>query len=131
TPRCTSPATTAQDVMTTRRGVCQVFSNLFINMSRLLGIPARYVCGYLHTGNNTNSRAASDASHAWVQLYIPNIGWKSFDPTNGILPVANHIRVSYGRHYRDATPTAGTLYGTANETMTTEVEVTEASLGNE
>jgi transglutaminase-like putative cysteine protease len=125
----TTVDTTAYDVYCQRCGVCQDFANLFINMARLLGIPARYVCGYLFTGNNGNqgaSRASSDASHAWAHLYIPNIGWKGFDPTNGVLPVTDHIRVSHGRHYRDATPTAGTLYGTAEETMTTEVQVTEA-----
>jgi transglutaminase-like putative cysteine protease len=124
---CTTVDTTAYDVYVQRRGVCQDFANLFIQMARLLGIPARYVCGYLFTGNNV-SRATSDASHAWVQLYIPNIGWKSFDPTNGILPVTDHIRVAYGRHYRDATPTAGTLYGIAEEMMTTEVEVMDAGV---
>jgi transglutaminase-like putative cysteine protease len=121
---CTTVETTAFDVMMQRRGVCQDFSNLFITLARLLGIPARYVCGYIFTGNN-NGRATSDASHAWVQLYIPNIGWKGFDPTNGTLPVTDHVRVAYGRHFLDATPTEGTIYGSANETMSLEVEVTE------
>jgi transglutaminase-like putative cysteine protease len=85
------------------------------------------VCGYIHTGNVGESRAQSDESHAWVQLYIPNIGWKGFDPTNGVLPQTNHVRVAYGRHYRDATPTAGTLYGKAQEQMTVEVEVDDVT----
>ena len=71
-------------------------------------MPARYVCGYIYTGNQEQSRAPSDASHAWVQLYIPNVGWKGFDPTNGKLQCTDHVKVAYGRHYRDATPTAGT-----------------------
>ena len=107
--------------------MCQDFANLFITLARLLGIPARYVCGYIYTGNNGNSRADSDATHAWVQLYIPNIGWKGFDPTNGVLPQTDHVRVAYGRHYRDTTPTAGTIYGAqAEETMHIDVEVTDA-----
>jgi transglutaminase-like putative cysteine protease len=122
---CTSLDTSAYDVMIQRRGVCQDFANLFITLARLLGIPARYTCGYIFTGNANASRATSDASHAWVQLYIPNIGWKGFDPTNGVLPNINHVRVAYGRHYRDATPTAGTIYTPAEETMSTEVEVTD------
>jgi transglutaminase-like putative cysteine protease len=128
-PGCTTLETTAYDVMCQRRGVCQDFSNLFITLARLLGIPARYVCGYLFTGNGARqgSRASSDASHAWVQLYIPNIGWKGFDPTNGTLPVTDHVRVAYGRHYLDATPTAGTLYTPAQETLSTEVEVIDAA----
>jgi transglutaminase-like putative cysteine protease len=125
-PGCTTVDTTAYDVMTQRRGVCQDFANLFITLARLLGIPSRYVCGYIFTGNNRNNgRATSDASHAWAQLYIPNIGWKGFDPTNGVLPEVNHVRVAYGRHYLDATPTAGTIYGRAEESMSLEVEVIE------
>jgi transglutaminase-like putative cysteine protease len=119
--------TTPFDVYQSGEGVCQDFANLFITMARLLGIPARYCCGYIFTGNNqSNGRATSDASHAWAQLYIPNIGWKGFDPTNGVLPEVNHVRVAYGRHYLDATPTAGTLFGPrAEETLNLEVEVME------
>ncbi len=69
-------------VFTSRKGVCQDFANLFICMSRLLGIPARYVCGYVYTGNTGTVTVQSDASHAWVQLYIPEAGWRGFDPTN-------------------------------------------------
>ncbi len=132
TPGATSLSTTAFDVLTQKKGVCQDFANLFICMARLLGIPARYVCGYLHTGhaeqndkNGDGSRAPSDASHAWIQLYIPQIGWKGFDPTNGVLPQLNHVRVGYGRHYRDTAPTSGTIYSPATETMHVEVEVRE------
>ena len=126
-PGCTDIGTTAYQVFTTRKGVCQDFANLFITLGRLLGLPARYVCGYIFTGNNGTQRAGSDASHAWVQLYIPEIGWKGFDPTNGVLPQTDHVRVGYGRHYRDATPTSGTLYSAAKERMTIDVEVSEAS----
>jgi len=117
--------TTPHQVFTTRQGVCQDLANVFICMARLLGIPARYVCGYIWTGNTGGSRARSDASHAWVQLYIPNIGWKGFDPTNGVLPRLDHVRVAYGRHYRDTAPTAGTLYTGANESMRIDVAVND------
>lgn len=125
-PGCTDVGTTPYEVYEQGRGVCQDFANLFITLARLLGIPARYVCGYVYTGNTGLERATSDASHAWVQLYIPNIGWKGFDPTNGVLPQTDHVRVAYGRHYRDTAPTAGTLYGVANETMHVDVSVTDA-----
>jgi transglutaminase-like putative cysteine protease len=128
-PGCTDLGTTAYQVYITRSGVCQDFTNLFITLARLLGVPARYVCGYIHTGNAGETRAGSDATHAWVELYIPNIGWKGFDPTNGVLPQTDHVRVAVGRHYRDATPTAGTLYSRANETMRVDVEVTDALQG--
>jgi transglutaminase-like putative cysteine protease len=126
TPGSTTLATSPFDVFCNKRGVCQDFANLFITMARLLGIPARYVCGYLFTGNAGASRAGSDATHAWVQLYIPQVGWKGFDPTNGVLPHTGHVRVAVGRNYRDATPTSGTLYSPAAESMTIDVEVAEA-----
>jgi transglutaminase-like putative cysteine protease len=123
-PGSTRLETTPYEVFLSKKGVCQDFANLFICMARLLGIPARYVCGYVYTG-----RAQSDASHAWLQLYIPNVGWKGFDPTNGVLASNSHIRVAYGRHYRDATPTSGTLYSSAQETMSIDVEVVESNPG--
>ena len=126
-PGSTTLATTPYEVFLSKKGVCQDFSNLFICLARLLGIPARYVCGYLYTGNVGEHRARSDATHAWVHLYLPGIGWKGFDPTNGVLPELGHVRVAYGRHYRDATSTSGTLYTAANETMTIDVKVTDVS----
>jgi transglutaminase-like putative cysteine protease len=133
-PGSTRLETTPYQVFTSKQGVCQDFANLFICMARLLNIPARYVCGYVYTGNTASEspmRSLPDASHAWLQLYIPNIGWKGFDPTNGVLASTHHIRVAYGRHYRDATPTAGTLYSSALETMTIGVEVVDLSAPKE
>jgi len=130
-PGSTSLQTTPFQVFNSKQGVCQDFANVFITMARLLGIPARYMCGYIYTGNTGEARARSDASHAWVELYIPNIGWKGFDPTNGVLPCTDHVRVAYGRHYRDTTPTSGTLYTSAVETMTIDVEVTDITQPDE
>jgi transglutaminase-like putative cysteine protease len=124
-PGSTCLETTPYDVFTNKRGVCQDFANLFICLARLLGIPARYVCGYVYTGNVGEARARSDASHAWLQLYIPGVGWKGFDPTNGVLPRTDHVRVGYGRYYRDTSPTSGTIYTPAAERMTIDVEVNE------
>lgn len=131
TPGSTHLATSPYEVMVSRQGVCQDFSNLFICMARLLGIPARYVCGYVYTGNAHPTRAGSDASHAWVQIYIPDIGWKGFDPTNGTLPQTDHVRVAVGRHYRDTAPTSGVVYGGAGETMRVDVTVEDISIQNE
>jgi transglutaminase-like putative cysteine protease len=125
-PGSTGLETTPYDVFTSKTGVCQDFANLFICMAQLLGIPARYVCGYVYTGNTAATATQSDASHAWLQLYIPEVGWRGFDPTNGVLASTNHIRVAYGRHFRDATPTVGTLYSTAQEFMQTDVRVVDA-----
>jgi transglutaminase-like putative cysteine protease len=122
-PASTTLETTPFEVLVSKRGVCQDFANLMICMARLLNVPARYVCGYVFTGNTGGARAHSDASHAWVQLYMPNIGWKAFDPTNGVLPSTEHVRMAVGRHYRDTAPTSGTLYSSAQETLKVDVEV--------
>ena len=121
----TSLNTTAFEVYANRRGVCQDFANLFICVARLIGVPARYVCGYLYTGpSHPNSRMA-DASHAWVQVYLPEVGWRGFDPTNGVLTQTSHVRVAVGRNYIDATPTSGTIYvGGGGETLSVEVRLT-------
>lgn len=116
--------TTAFDVYVSRRGVCQDFSNLFICLARLLGVPARYVCGYLYTGPKAPNARMAEASHAWVQVYLPEVGWKGFDPTNGVLTQTEHVRVAVGRNYMDATPTSGTIYvGGGPETLRVEVRL--------
>jgi transglutaminase-like putative cysteine protease len=76
----------------------------------LLGVPSRYVCGYIYTGPKHENRAQSEASHAWAQVYLPQVGWKGFDPTNGKLTQTDHVRVAVGRNRLDATPTSGTIY---------------------
>jgi transglutaminase-like putative cysteine protease/predicted glutamine amidotransferase len=106
----TTVATTPFEVYANRRGVCQDFTNLFICLARLLGAPARYACGYIYAGPQDENRRQAEASHAWVQVYLPDVGWKGFDPTNGILTQTQHVRVAVGRNYVDATPTSGTIY---------------------
>jgi transglutaminase-like putative cysteine protease/predicted glutamine amidotransferase len=123
----TSIGTTAFQVYASRRGVCQDFANLFICLARLLGIPSRYVCGYVWCGDGDGgvNREMSLASHAWVQVYLPDMGWRGFDPTNGKLTTTEHVRVATGRSYVDATPTSGTIYvGGGNEMLEVDVKVT-------
>ncbi|MGE0610052.1 MAG: transglutaminase N-terminal domain-containing protein [Pirellulales bacterium] len=124
TPKSTTLKTTPFDVLTAKQGVCQDFANLMICMARLLHLPARYVCGYVFTGNTGENKVQSDATHAWVQIFLPDVGWKDFDPTNGVLPATDHVRMAVGRHYRDTAPTAGTLYSPAQEHLRLDVEVT-------
>jgi transglutaminase-like putative cysteine protease/predicted glutamine amidotransferase len=120
----TNLMTTAFDVYANRRGVCQDFTNVMICLARLLGVPARYVCGYIYTGPKHENVRQSEASHAWVQVYLPQVGWKGFDPTNGILTQTDHVRVAVGRNYLDATPTSGTIYvGGGGETLSVAVTV--------
>lgn len=123
----TTISTTPFEVYVSRRGVCQDFANLFMCLARLLGVPARYVCGYIYTGpKNPNQLQSlqSEASHAWVQVYLPEVGWKGLDPTNGILTQTDHVRVAVGRSYVDATPTSGTIFvGGGGETLEVDVRV--------
>ncbi|SRR5579885_644221 len=120
----TSITTTPYELYRSRRGVCQDFTNLFICLARLLNVPARYRTGYIHTAADYDNKIQSEASHAWVELYLPYIGWYGFDPTNGCLADVNHIRVACGRNYQDATPTSGTIYqGGGHEELEIKVQV--------
>jgi transglutaminase-like putative cysteine protease len=124
TPGATTIETSPFDVYAKRRGVCQDFTNLFICLARLLGVPARYTCGYVWTGPKNPNHVQSEASHAWVQVYLPEVGWRGFDPTNGILTQTDHVRVAYGRNYVDATPTSGTIFlGGGGEKLEVEVRM--------
>lgn len=125
-PGSTLVTTTPFEIYTTRKGVCQDFANLFICLTRLLSIPARYRMGYIYTGANYENKIQSDASHAWAEVYLPHIGWRGFDPTNGCSVAQDHIRVACGRNYIDSTPTSGTIYkGGGTETLTVEVRMEE------
>ncbi|MBT5471417.1 MAG: transglutaminase [Nitrospina sp.] len=121
--------TTAFDVFSIRKGVCQDFANLFICLCRLLNIPARYQVGYIFTGSKYENKLQADASHAWAEVYLPFLGWRGFDPTNGCMVTQDHIRVACGRNYRDATPVSGTIFkGGGTEQLKVEVQVKEVSV---
>jgi len=125
-PGATSVGTTPFEVYSSREGVCQDFANLLICLTRLLSIPSRYRMGYIYTGVNYENKIQSDASHAWVEIYIPYVGWRGFDPTNGCLVAQDHVRVACGRNYIDATPTSGTIYkGGGTETLAVKVQMVE------
>ena len=120
----TNLETTPFEVLVNRRGVCQDFANLFICLARLLSIPARYRVGYIFTGADYKNKQQSEASHAWVEIYLPWLGWRGFDPTNGIEVGQDHVLVACGRNYFDATPTSGTLFkGGSDEQLFVNVKV--------
>ena len=123
-PGATMLETSPFTVFTRREGVCQDFATLFICLCRLLGVPARYRVGYIRTGADYENQLQSEASHAWCEVYMPRHGWCGFDPTNGVLANLDHVRVAHGRNYREATPTAGTLFkGGQGERLETRVRV--------
>ncbi len=120
----TTLETTPFEIYVHRRGVCQDFANLFICLARLLGVPARYRIGYIYTGANYDNSIQSEASHAWLEVYLPWEGWRGYDPTNGCLVNLDHVCVAAGRNYIDATPTSGTIYkGGRGERLSVSVRV--------
>jgi transglutaminase-like putative cysteine protease len=109
-----------------RKGVCQDFAHIMIAVARDWGIPTRYVSGYLHTKREAGDRSAADATHAWVEAYVPGAGWVGFDPTNNVLTGERHIRVAIGRDYNDVPPSRGVFKGPANGELAVAVRVTPA-----
>jgi transglutaminase-like putative cysteine protease len=77
-----------------------------VALVRAQGIPCRYVSGYVHHGENSQDRSIEGASHAWVEAYLPGLGWTGFDTTNDVIAQSRHIRVAIGRDYGDAPPPA-------------------------
>ena len=103
-----------------RRGVCQDFAHIMTAIARSWGIPCRYVSGYLyHKG--AHDRSAANATHAWVEAYLPSLGWVGFDPTNNIMGGERHIRAAVGRDYADVPPTRGTYKGSADSELSIAV----------
>jgi len=106
-----------------QRGVCQDFAHVMIAVARKWAIPARYVSGYLHHRPQSRDRSGQDATHAWVEAYLPSLGWVGFDPTNDVLAGERHIRAAVGRDYADVPPTRGTFKGVAESELAIAVSV--------
>lgn len=121
-PNTTTASTHMNEVMATRRGVCQDFAHVMIGICRSLGIPARYVSGYLYNGPDSYLRGAQ-ASHAWCEVYVPGRGWFGLDPTNDTLADERHIKIATGRDYADAAPIAGYFDGPPGATSALQVEL--------
>lgn len=119
-----SLSTPLGDVLEARRGVCQDFAHLAIGALRSLGLAARYVSGYIETMPPPGEPrlVGADASHAWCSVWTPLAGWVDFDPTNGQLPVNDHITVAWGRDYADVVPVRGVMIGPSTD-QTLEVSV--------
>jgi transglutaminase-like putative cysteine protease len=118
----TDTGTGAHEAFAHGHGVCQDFAHVFIAAARHLGVPARYVGGYLFRPDLLHGQ---EAGHAWVEALVENIGWVGFDPTNGICPTDAYVRVAVGLDYLGTAPVRGTRYGGSGETMTVRVSVHE------
>ncbi len=126
-PGFSDVSTPLADVLTFRRGVCQDFAHLAIGTMRSLGLPARYVSGYVENEASPDQpkMVGADASHAWCAVYIPGWGWLDVDPTNDQVPPRCHVTVGWGRDYADVAPVRGVVFGSpATQDLTVAVEVT-------
>jgi transglutaminase-like putative cysteine protease len=125
TPGFTTISTPLAVVMRERKGVCQDFAHLAIACVRSVGLPARYVSGYIETipPPGVEKLTGVDASHAWFSVYIPPLGWVDFDPTNDMLPGDQHITIGWGRDYADIAPMKGIIISSGSHRLAVSVDV--------
>jgi transglutaminase-like putative cysteine protease len=124
-------STPLADVIAERRGVCQDFAHLAVASCRMVGLAARYVSGYIETvaPPGQEKLVGADASHAWCSVWTPGAGWIDFDPTNGHLPVNDHVTVAWGRDYADVIPVRGVMIGpAATQVLDVAVDVERVAL---
>lgn len=117
----TNVETTIDEILTFHSGVCQDFAHVLLQMLRTIGIPSRYVSGYICP--NKNGMRGEGATHAWVEAYIPKLGWIGLDPTNNCFTGAHHVTLAVGRDFADCTPVKGTFKGPANHELMVFVSV--------
>lgn len=124
-PTATTVATPVTEVLARRRGVCQDFAHLAIACLRSLGLPARYISGYLETLPPPGQArlVGADASHGWFACFCPGLGWLDADPTNNLFPSLQHITLAWGRDYADISPVRGVLTGGDEHRLTVAVDV--------
>lgn len=120
----TTVETTIDEILEHKSGVCQDFAHILLQMLRSLGIPSRYVSGYICP--NKSGLRGEGATHAWIEYFHPNLGWVGLDPTNNMLAGAYHVRLATGRSFLDCTPVKGAFKGLAQQRLTVFV-----SVGNE
>ncbi len=122
----TDISTPLSELLRIRRGVCQDFAHLMIGCLRSLGLSCRYVSGYILTNPAPGMPrlVGADASHAWVSVYCPSIGWVDFDPTNRCMVNLEHVTLGWGRDFSDVSPIRGVMLGGGQQTLKVSVTVT-------
>jgi hypothetical protein len=113
--------TTVDEILTHKKGVCQDFAHVLLEMLRSVNIPARYVSGYICP--NSDGVRGAGATHAWVEVWLPSTGWVGIDPTNNTWVTDLHVRLAVGRHFVDCSPVKGTFNGPANQELSVFVSV--------
>lgn len=129
-PFSTGVHTTADELLGIGTGVCQDFAHLLLSVCRLRGVAARYVSGY-HFVGDLHGRDANfeQASHAWVEVYIPGVGWQGIDPTNNNLIDWRYVKLCHGRDYTDIVPVKGIYRGASGQSLQVSVDVRLADVG--
>jgi transglutaminase-like putative cysteine protease len=124
-PKATTVTTKVLEVLEHKRGVCQDFAHLMLSCLRSIGLPARYVSGYVlnYVPEGTKRLSGADASHAWVAAHCPGLGWIAFDPTNGKLADLEFVTLGWGREFSDISPLSGVVLGGAMQKLSVVVRV--------
>jgi len=125
TPGATSTASTAAQALAQGEGVCQDHAHLFVSAARTLGVPARYVAGYLL---ELDGGMARSETHGWAEAWADGLGWIGFDPTNGICVTEQYVRLCCGLDAHDAAPVRGSVFGAGNSAIDVDVRISEAGL---
>lgn len=133
TPGVTFVGMDIGDVLAQGKGVCQDFAHLSLAMYRAVGIPARYVSGYLYASGQTSAVAPEEAeveiqTHAWVEVFVPGHGWWGLDPTNRQPAGELHVKIGHGRDYQDVMPLRGVYHGAADHDLEVRVRITRERL---
>jgi transglutaminase-like putative cysteine protease len=123
-PKSTRVDSPIDHALDARRGVCQDFAHVMIALVRSLRIPCRYVSGYLNSRSEDHNRSLESATHAWIEAFLPELGWVGFDPTNNLIAGERHIRTAIGRDYFDVPPTRGVFSGHSASELSVAVRVT-------
>jgi transglutaminase-like putative cysteine protease len=127
-PKSTKVDSPIDDAIRSQHGVCQDFAHIMIALVRTLHIPCRYVSGYLHRRTQDHDRSTDGATHAWVEAFLPQLGWVGFDPTNNLVAGDRHIRTAIGRDYSDVPPTKGVFRGETASELSVAVRVTASDV---
>jgi transglutaminase-like putative cysteine protease len=130
-PRTTHVDSPIDEALAARAGVCQDFAHIMTTLVRRLGIPCRYVSGYIAAGTESTAshdRSTANATHAWIEARLPEVGWVGFDPTNDTLAQERHIAVAVGRDYGDVPPTRGVFKGGTGSELRVAVTVSRSDL---
>ena len=125
----TTISTPLSEVMEEKKGVCQDFAQIAIACLRSIGLPARYISGYIETLPPPGKKklVGADASHAWFAVFIPGFGWVDFDPTNNQIPGDQHMVIGWGRDYYDVPPLKGVLFGAGKSKLEVMVDIRQAT----